>query len=348
LLNIQPYVYDANGNLTQDDKYSYIWDDDNNLIQINFLNIQPNTKPDTIQMTYDGMDRRVGITELHGTTVLTAKVFVWSGTHLCQERDATGNTITKQFFEYGEQINGTNYYYSKDHLGNVREMTDVNGILHANYDYDTYGRQTKLSGDMDSDFGYTGFYIEKTLCLDLTWYRAYDPEKGRWLSQDPLGESAGENLYAYVANDVLDWTDSLGECEDNPPFPPDFNPNTWKWGKWPNGKDTLTDPEGNIWTQHREDPNHWRHWDIQDKNKKDKGTWPKKSKKPKNPKKPRPKKGESPEDPSGNQPGYQNPNDNPSPNNFNIWIPPWNPGGGGGGGLPFELPSTDPELCPVF
>lgn len=168
---------DANGNMTQDDKYSYTWDAENRLVQVNFLNPQPTAKPDTVQMAYDGIGRRISITELHGTTVLTAKTFVWCGKDLCQQRNVTGHTVTNQFFTFGEQINGTNYYYTTDSLGSVREMTDSSGVVHANYDYDIYGRQTKLSGDLDGDFGYTGFYEEKTLCLDLTWYRAYDPKR---------------------------------------------------------------------------------------------------------------------------------------------------------------------------
>jgi RHS repeat-associated protein len=188
-------------------------------VQVNFLNPQPPTKPDTVQMTYDGMGRRVGITELHGTTTLTAKTFVWSGTQLCQERDSTGHTVAKQFFNQGEQIGGTNYYYPSDYLGSVRQMTDSSGAVHANYDYDIYGRQTKLSGDLDSDYGYAGLYAYKTLCLDLTWFRAYDPEKGRWLTRDPIGEILddsgppklnGPNLYAYVSDNPLRFIDPLG------------------------------------------------------------------------------------------------------------------------------------------
>jgi hypothetical protein len=77
---------------------------------------------DTVQMAYDGWGRRVSIIESHGTTVLTVKTFVWCAGNLCQERDSTGHTVTKQFFDLGEQINGTNYYDTFDHLGSVREM----------------------------------------------------------------------------------------------------------------------------------------------------------------------------------------------------------------------------------
>jgi RHS repeat-associated protein len=201
---------DANGSISSDNMYSYAYDAENRLIQVNFLNPQPTNKPDTVQMTYDGLDRRVAITELHGTTVLTAKTFVWSVDDMCQERDITGHTINKQFFDNGEQINGTDYYFVFDHLGSVREMTDANGVVHASYDYDSFGRQTKILGDMDCDFGYTDFYVNKTLCLNFAEFRVYDSDKGRWLSRDPMEETEGPNLYAYVLNDVLDYIDPDG------------------------------------------------------------------------------------------------------------------------------------------
>jgi hypothetical protein len=39
---------------------------------------------------------------------------------------------------------------------------------------------------------------------------AYDPNRGQWLSRDPIGEKGGLNLYAYVSNDPIDMIDPLG------------------------------------------------------------------------------------------------------------------------------------------
>ncbi len=40
--------------------------------------------------------------------------------------------------------------------------------------------------------------------------RPYDPNMGRWLSRDPIGEEGGANLYGFVENDGLDGFDYLG------------------------------------------------------------------------------------------------------------------------------------------
>jgi len=52
-----------------------------------------------------------------------------------EERDASNN-VTKRFYAQGEQIGGTSYFFTTDHLGSIREMTDSTGAIHARYDYD--------------------------------------------------------------------------------------------------------------------------------------------------------------------------------------------------------------------
>jgi uncharacterized protein RhaS with RHS repeats len=43
----------------------------------------------------------------------------------------------------------------------------------------------------------------------------YSPTLGRFIQPDPIGYGGGVNLYAYVHNDPLNFTDPLGLC-DNP------------------------------------------------------------------------------------------------------------------------------------
>lgn len=107
------------------------------------------------------------------------------------------------------------YYYTRDHLGSVREMTDSSGNIQARYDYDPYGRATAIINTIPSDFQYAGYYEHAPSGLNLTQYRAYDPITARWLSRDPLPDaerSQGPNLYGYVGNDPVAFRDPLGLC----------------------------------------------------------------------------------------------------------------------------------------
>ena len=143
-------------------------------------------------------------------SVSSTKQFVWDADRLCEERDASG-TVTKQFFALGQTINGTPYYYTRDQINSVREMTDASGNVVAAYSYTPDGRATKLQGNtVNSDFGYAGMYAHLPSGLKLAVHRDYYPFLGRWLNRDPAGEQSGTNLYAYVGNHPSDARDPLG------------------------------------------------------------------------------------------------------------------------------------------
>jgi len=95
-----------------------------------------------------------------------------------------------------------------DHLGSLRDVTDANGNLLTEYDYDLWGNRTRIHGTPDFNLGLTGHWVIEDLVFAP--FRTYNPYSGRWISRDPLGESGGINLYRYVGNDPVNAVDPLG------------------------------------------------------------------------------------------------------------------------------------------
>jgi RHS repeat-associated protein len=201
-------TYDLNGNLLDDGAgRTFTWDAANRIATIT-------TGSNVTAFAYDGAGRRVQ-EKLNGTVI---KNYIWgSGPQPIEERDAN-NAVTKRFYAgLGEQTItyspspiASNYFYTTDHLGSVREMTDSTGAIRARYSYTPYGERTKVTGDLEATFGFTGYLYHTTTGLNLTLYRGYDAQLGRFISRDPLGEDGGINLYGYTENDPLNYNDPLG------------------------------------------------------------------------------------------------------------------------------------------
>jgi len=98
-----------------------------------------------------------------------------------------------------------------DHLGSTREITNNSGAVVARFDFDPYGRMTKVSGTYNTVFGFTGHYHHAPSGLALPLYRAYAADLGQWTSEDPEGFVDGVNLYRYVRGNPVTLMDLTGE-----------------------------------------------------------------------------------------------------------------------------------------
>jgi len=190
---------------------SYEWDALNQLTKITY------SDGSTTEFVHNSRRQRIKTIEKDDEgAVLSERRYVWlpDGIRPFEERDANNNVL-RRYFPQGELVIGATppsdkLYYVKDHLGSVRQLVDASGQVRAEYDYDPFGRRTKVSGDLDTVVGFTGHHLHDKSGLYMAWYRQYDPRLGRWLNRDPLEEIDDPNLYAYLKSNPINRTDPLG------------------------------------------------------------------------------------------------------------------------------------------
>gem|GEM_PF-4622826 len=139
--------------------YTFSFDAENRLIQITY----PGTN-NYSTFVYDGLGRNVSIVETSAGSVTSTKNFVWCGNDRCEQRNSS-STITAQFFRQGETISGTSYYWTKNHLGSIREMTNSGGVIQDQRTYDPFGRTMQLQEVCPLTFNMMGtMYMCRAVC----------------------------------------------------------------------------------------------------------------------------------------------------------------------------------------
>jgi RHS repeat-associated protein len=84
------------------------------------------------------------------------------------------------------------YSIHTDHQGSVRAVTDLTGGVVNSYAYDAYGNAEAAVESLPQRFRYTGREWDGVTRLYHYRARAYDPETGRFLQEDPLGFEASK------------------------------------------------------------------------------------------------------------------------------------------------------------
>ena len=230
------FYYDADGNLTNDGRWTYTWDAENRLVTMT-----PNTSAgprNSLKFTYDSQGRRIRKqvwpnADRSGTPTNDVS-FLYDGWNLAAELNAT-NHATLRWYMWGLDLSGstegaggvggllkatfsvgqaTNCFAIYDGNGNVAALTDADGTnLVAHYEYGPFGEPLRATGPMAkaNPFRFSTKYQDDETDLLYYGHRYYGSSTGGWLSRDPMGETAAErNLYAFVHNDAISSYDVLG------------------------------------------------------------------------------------------------------------------------------------------
>ncbi len=199
-------VYDNNGNLTSftdgSGTTTYTWNARNQLTAISGPSL-------SASFVYDGLGRRTSKT-INSTTT----GFWYDGVDVLAE--LSGSTPTATYIRslsidepFIRKQSGGDEFYQMDALGSALTLTDGSGVSSTTYTQEPFGKTIK-TGASANTFQYTGRENEGTA---LYYYRAryYNPLIQRFISEDPIGFAGGDiNVYAYVGNDPLGYTDPSG------------------------------------------------------------------------------------------------------------------------------------------
>jgi RHS repeat-associated protein len=232
-----PYVYDLNGNLLSDGRLGYDYDDENQLIRIT------STNGWRTEFVYDGKLRRrirreyTWISGAWGQSSETR--YVYTRGLVLQERayDAQSGSLQQAVtYTRGIDLSGTeagaggiggllarsessplisqvsSAYYHCDGSGSVTALISTNGVLLARYSYDAFGNLLSAGGPLAASNLYRYASKEHHDRSGLVFFgrRFYVPSLQRWLNADPLRESGGLNLFAYVGNSPMAMRDAWG------------------------------------------------------------------------------------------------------------------------------------------
>jgi RHS repeat-associated protein len=213
------YTYDNNGNTktktTAAGTTTYTWDYDNRLKQVTL----PGTGG-TVTYKYDPFGRRVQKSFTQSGTTTTTN-YLYDGHNLLEEVDNSGNVLGRYTQDEGIDDplsilrSGTASYYQADALGTVTSLSNSAGALANTYAYDSFGNLTASTGTITNPVRYTGREFDSE--TGLSYYRAryYDPQNGRFLSEDLIRSLFDLNRYKYVGNHPLVLTDPLGLLAQN-------------------------------------------------------------------------------------------------------------------------------------
>jgi RHS repeat-associated protein len=200
--------YDQNGNMTSDGVNSLAWNARNQMSSMN---------SSAVSFQYDPYGRRSGKTVV-GVTVN----YLYDGANVAQEISG-GSPIANMLSGGIDEVftrtdsAGTGSFLT-DALGSTLAITNGSGSTIASYAYATFGNTTVTSGSSTNEFQYTGRENDGT-GLYFNRGRYYSPTLQRFISEDPIGISGGINLYAYVANNPIQFTDPLGLDKKQPNVP---------------------------------------------------------------------------------------------------------------------------------
>ena len=229
---VTDYTYDANGN-TQ----------------------TKTTGASSEQYTYDGFNRLVKVVNAAGTTTYDYRpdglrnsktvagvktAHIWDGQNMSAELNASGAILRAYIRGVGliaeDDAAGTRQYALYNAHGDVVQLSNTNGVVTREYQYDAFGNERNPDAADVNPFRYCGEYFDAETGDIYLRARYYDPAIGRFTQMDthwnpgnmiygdnpikvnPNQDILGLNTYTYIADitAIMQSGNKYVYCMDDP------------------------------------------------------------------------------------------------------------------------------------
>lgn len=207
------YSYDNNGSMTSSSTANYSWDRENRLASA--------SSGDAMHFQYDALGRRVSsLFEPFVATTLAPvpERYTYDGQDVILD-DNSDSDRPSIYYQNAPGIDNKlemsgdkkTYFFLQDHLGSTVGLADNGGSIVETNNYDSFGNPTNSS--FSTRYQFTGREFDTFSGLQYSRARYYDPQIGRFISEDSIGLNGGINEYAYVSNNPVNATDPTGLYE---------------------------------------------------------------------------------------------------------------------------------------
>jgi RHS repeat-associated protein len=216
------FTYDANGNQsgwTNDlngTRRTIVWDDENR-VQSVFDNGHE------MAYKYDDKGERVVKRGPQGETAYINQFYTVRNGQLGTKHFYADDTrlVSKLVQKDPTVVEKDQFFFHADHLGSSNFVTDAAGALYEHMEYFPFGETwvQESTNTQRTPYLFTGKELDEETGLYYYSARYYDPRTSQFISTDPLVQSdpdkvaempATLDLYAYVANNPLRYTDPTG------------------------------------------------------------------------------------------------------------------------------------------